>query len=90
MSRNEKQCASLLNFINSETTLPEYKDSLYFIIALRDMDKGDDYKAKDLFKIQPCFCEIKFETTVGYNDPRLRRMFLGCIANSLKGSLGVR
>jgi hypothetical protein len=85
---SEKQCVSFLKFINSETTLAEYMQSFFFEIALQDMDKllCKEYKAcckaRDLFKIQPCFSESKFESTVGYNDPRCH-MFLGNIANSL-------
>jgi len=86
---SEEQCVSFLEFINSETTLVDYKKSYYFPVAVKDMavilrHKGyNDLDPRDLFKVQPCFSESKFETTIGYNDPRFRHMFLGNIASSL-------
>lgn len=84
----EEQCALFLKFINSETTLADYKRSEYFRFAIIDLiailrAEGHDVDPRDLFKVLPCFSEIKFETTVGYNDLRFRHMFLGNIASSL-------
>lgn len=85
---SERQCDSFLKFINSETTLAEYKKSFYFSTAVSDMtvilrSAGHHIDPRTLFSVQPGYAESKFETTVGYNDNRFRHMFLGNIASSL-------
>ena len=85
----EQQIASYIDIINSQYTLAEFKKCPYYRIAVVDLAAVLRYaghstvKPADLFKIQPGFRESKFETTVGYNDPRLCHLFLSSVADSL-------